>query len=81
MLADMAVAYAVGLFGRPNVEAQIAFYESPLGPSIANKTMQLGVRQQAILGEAIQAYVEEFTNKYCDRFDCSAAAAGKAGRR
>lgn len=80
MLADMVVAYAE-VFSEAELEAQITFYESPLGPSIANKALELGVRQQAILGEVMQAYVEEFTTKYCAEFDCTAAAAGKTRAR
>ncbi|WP_339930359.1 DUF2059 domain-containing protein [uncultured Brevundimonas sp.] len=80
MLADMVGAYAE-IFSEAELEAQIAFYETPLGPSIANKALQLGVRQQAILGEVLQRYMTEFALKYCAEFDCSGAAAAKTRTR
>lgn len=80
MMADMVDVYAE-VFTEAELEAQITFFESPLGPSIANKTLDLGARQQAILGEVMLTFLEEFVAKYCAEFDCSAAAAGKTRGR
>jgi hypothetical protein len=80
MMPELAALYA-DIFSEAELQAQITLYESPVGRSIANKSVQLGMRQQAILAEAMAAYMQEFASKFCARFDCSAAAAGKARSR
>lgn len=78
LTSDMVEVYAE-IFSEAELEAQIALYESPLGPSIANKALEVGVRQQAVLNEALLAFLEEFAAKYCAEFDCSAAASKARG--
>lgn len=79
MMPELVALYA-DVFTEAELEAQIDLLESPLGQSIANKMMQVSVRQQNIVTVAMVDFVEEFTTKYCAEFDCSGPAAGKTRR-
>jgi len=80
LMPELATLYA-DVFSEGELEAQIALYETPVGRSIANKSVQLGVRQATILQLAMTGYLEEVATKYCAEFDCSADAAAKAQSR
>jgi hypothetical protein len=79
MMPELAALYA-DVFTEAELAAQIALYDSPVGRSIANKSVQLGVRQQAVIMRAMTGYVEELRLKFCAEFDCSGTGAAKARR-
>lgn len=80
MMPELAALYAE-VFTDAELEAQITLLESPLGRSIANKMIQLSIRQQNIVTVAMADFLEELTTKYCAEFDCSGAAGAKARTR
>ncbi|MDQ1153930.1 DUF2059 domain-containing protein [Brevundimonas sp. SORGH_AS_0993] len=79
---DLAPRYAA-IFTADELEAQIAFYESPMGRRIAGKSILVGQASQEVLSEHLQTFVTELATKYCAQFDCEAtgAAAAKPQRR
>jgi hypothetical protein len=80
MMPELVALYA-DVFSEAELEAQITLYESPVGRSIANKSVQLGVRQQVVVMQAMEGYLEELTTKYCAEFDCSGTATDKSHRQ
>ena len=69
MLPRLADLYAA-TFSLEELEAQIAFYETPHGRSIANKGVALGMAQGQIIQEAGQAFVVDLMTKFCAEFEC-----------
>lgn len=81
MLMRMTALYAE-TFTAAELEAQLALYEGPVGRSIANKTMQLGVSQARMMEDMQVRYVQDMLTKLCAEFDCAAdPAAAKPTRR
>lgn len=81
MLPRLADLYAE-TFTIGELEAQITFYETPLGRGIANKGVALGMAQARITEEAGQAFVIDLLTKFCAEFDCGAGqAASKPATR
>jgi hypothetical protein len=82
LMADLAPVYAE-TFTLEELEAQIAFYRTPVGRQVAAKTVELGVAQENLLQGAMAGFLVEFEQKYCAAFDCDASAgqaASKSGR-
>jgi hypothetical protein len=69
LMADIVPLYAEQ-FTEPELEALVAFFEGPLGPSIAVKQMEVGIDMQELLAPVLVAFVTELTNKYCAEFAC-----------
>lgn len=66
------------LYTQPELEALVALYESPLGPSLARKNMEAGMMmQEAMMPHLITGMTGVF-EKYCLRFDCEALGAAAA---
>jgi hypothetical protein len=81
MLPRIAALYAQ-TFTEEELEAQLALYEGPLGRSIANKSMRLGIAQAQLMQEAQVRYLQEMITKFCADFDCSAGLdSAKPARR
>lgn len=78
MMADMVPHYA-STFTVEELEAQIAFYDSPVGRQVATKTLQLSAVMNEITIEHLTAFTEELITKYCAQFDCEAG--GQTGRK
>ena len=55
--------------------ALIAFYETPLGQSIARKEVQIGMDQGMAVEAAVMQFQVELLRKFCTEFDCSEPAA------
>lgn len=70
MMADMRPAYAE-TFTVAELEAQIAFYSTPMGRTIAEKTVQLGIAQEDAMQAAVEVFTAEFERKFCAAFYCS----------
>lgn len=75
MLEDLRPVYAE-TFSVAELEAQIAFYRSPIGRQIAAKSIELGVAQEAVVQASMATFLGEYETKFCAAFDCSAAATG-----
>ena len=73
MLEDLRPVYAE-TFTLAELEAQIAFYRSPIGRQIASKTIQLGVAEEAVVQASMTAFLAEYETKFCAEFDCSPTA-------
>ncbi|MBX3478394.1 MAG: DUF2059 domain-containing protein [Brevundimonas sp.] len=81
MLPRIATLYAE-TFTEEELEAQLALYEGPLGRSIANKGMRLGIAQAQLMQEAQVRYLQEMITKFCADFDCAAGIdSAKPARR
>ena len=54
------------------LEALIAFYETPMGQSIVRKQVQIGMEQGVAMEMAILQFQIEMMQKFCTAFDCGA---------
>lgn len=68
-------------FTTTELEAAVAFYETPMGRSIARKEIQMSLAMQEAMMPALMTRVESMGEKFCQRFDCGEAgeAAAKSG--
>lgn len=66
------------LYTQPELEALVALYESPLGPSLARKNMQAGMLMQEAMMPYLLTGMTDVFEKYCLRFDCEAMGAAAA---
>lgn len=83
LLTDLAPHYAE-IYTTEELEAQLAFYESPIGRQIAAKSIQLGMATQEVTNQSLVAFVTELEAKYCAQFNCGGGdgkGAAKPGRR
>jgi uncharacterized protein len=79
LMADLAPVYAE-TFTTEELEAQIAFYRTPLGRQIAAKAVELGIAQEALMQEAMVSFMTEVEAKYCAEFDCGTMSDGAAAK-
>lgn len=82
LMDEMVPAYAE-LYTEEELQAQIDFYRSPIGRSVAAKAIPLGVAVQEVQTKILMSFLTEFEGKYCAQFDCGAAeqASAKPSRR
>lgn len=78
MVADMT-RYHAEHFTVGELEALIAFYDSPTGRTIAIKQMEMGIEQGRQMQAFTEAYTIELLTKYCAAFDCPVITPGAAG--
>jgi len=69
---DLAPVYG-SVFTEEELVAQIAFYRTAVGRSVAAKTISLSMASQEVETAAMTNLLEEFESKYCARFDCGEA--------
>ncbi|WP_295239806.1 DUF2059 domain-containing protein [uncultured Brevundimonas sp.] len=69
---DLAPIYG-SVFTEEELVAQIAFYRTAVGRSVAAKTISLSMASQEVETAAMTNLLEEFESKYCARFDCGEA--------
>ncbi|ANC53632.1 hypothetical protein A4249_08130 [Brevundimonas sp. GW460-12-10-14-LB2] len=69
---DLAPIYG-SVFTEEELVAQIAFYRTSVGRSVAAKTISLSMASQEVETAAMTDLLEEFESKYCARFDCGEA--------
>jgi len=79
LIADMAPVYAE-VFSEEELTAQIDFYRTPIGRSIAAKAVELGIAQEGLMQAAMTGFLTELQSKYCAEFDCDAPG-GQAGAK
>lgn len=63
------------------LEAMIAFFDTPLGRSISVKGFDFGIRMQAVMMPHLTTAFTQLGEKYCARFECAAGAGGLTGKR
>lgn len=69
MMAELVPVYARA-FTEDELEALVAFYETPMGQSIARKDIELGVETEEIMTRAVAQMALDFFAKYCAAFEC-----------
>jgi len=63
------------------LEAAVAFYETPLGRSIANKNIEIGLAIQEAMMPLLLTRMTSMNEKFCQRFDCAATGRTAAKSR
>ncbi|MCS6624774.1 DUF2059 domain-containing protein [Roseibacterium beibuensis] len=68
-------------FTAPELDALIAFYDTPLGRSIMNKEAEINMALQEAMMPHLMTRMAAVGEKFCQRFDCSdmGGAAAKRG--
>lgn len=66
------------LFTTAELEALVNFYDTPLGASVADKSLELSVLTQEAMAPHLLKAMESVLEKYCLRFDCGAGLDGSA---
>lgn len=69
MIAAMAAAYAEQ-FTEAELNAMIAFYDTPIGQSVARKQLEVGLGLEAEVQKFEVAFMTELMTKFCAQFDC-----------
>ena len=83
MLAELETLYAQGL-SIAEMEAMIAFYDTPMGREIARKQVKLQMDMAIPATRMQENYEAELMEAFCKQFDCGAEATtqgSKSGRR
>ncbi len=85
LMTEIEIQYARGLT-IAELEAMVAFYDTPMGHSIARKQLQLGMDMGGPIEAMQTAYLASLMERFCAENDCSgiesaAPVAGKSGRR
>lgn len=77
MRDDVADSFTVA-----ELEAAVAFYDTPMGRSIARKDLEMSVAMQEAMMPHLMTRIASMGEKFCQRFDCAemGAAAAKSGR-
>lgn len=78
MLIAQMIPLVAELMTIEEMEALIAFYETPLGRSIATKQMQMGAQMGVMMEFAQIEFQMQFLQKYCEAFDCTGRGADVA---
>lgn len=70
------------IFTVAELEAAVAFYDTPTGRSIANKNIDIGLAIQEAMLPLLMNRMGSMNEKFCQRFDCAAMGqtAAKSGR-
>lgn len=69
-------------FTTAELEAAVAFYETPMGRSIARKDLEMSAAMQEAMMPHLMTRITSMSEKFCQRFDCAAMgqSAAKSGR-
>lgn len=73
MIPALAAAYAEH-FTEAELNAMIAFYETPMGQTIARKQLEVTVEIQPAMQKFEVGYMTELMAKFCAQFDCEGEA-------
>ena len=68
------------LFTEEELRATVAFYETPLGQSIADKSIELGMEMQRTMMPYLMEGITKLGEKYCARFACAPGGAAALGK-
>lgn len=72
---DVAEIYTV-----EELEAMIAFFDTPMGRSITIKSFDFGVRMQAVMMPHLTTAFAQLGEKYCARFECGTPEGDQTGK-
>lgn len=75
MTDDVAEIYTA-----EELEALIAFFDTPLGRSITVKSFDFGVRLQAVMMPHLTTAFAQLGEKYCARFECGESEGAQTGK-
>jgi len=79
-LLDQITTVYAQRFTTAELEAMLAFYESPMGRVIAGKALSIGVEVNALVNPIIEAYATELLTRMCGEFDCGEGKSQPAAR-
>lgn len=72
------------LFTEEELRATIAFYETPVGQSVVNKSVEIGIEMEEVMMPHLLEGMTRLGEKYCARFTCDtdeeAVSFGKSRR-
>ena len=68
------------IFTLQELEAMVAFFDTPLGRSISDKNFELGLRVQAVMAPHLITALTRLNEKYCTRFECAAPEGAQTGK-
>lgn len=68
------------IFILQELEAMVAFFDTPLGRSISDKNFELGMRVQAVMAPHLITALTRLSEKYCARFECAAPEGAQTGK-
>ncbi len=69
MVERLTPSYAEAL-SLTELEALVAFFETPMGRSISRDIAEVSLAQEAIIYEVMEEMMVEYEEKYCAAFDC-----------
>ncbi len=75
LIDDVAEIYTL-----EELEALVAFFDTPLGRSVSTKSFELGVRTQTVMMPHLTAAFTQLGEKYCARFECSGTEGAQTGK-
>lgn len=61
------------LFSETELEAMIAFYDTPLGRSITEKSFEFGIRLETVMTPHLTEAFTQLGEKFCAQFECEAS--------
>ncbi|RZJ47039.1 MAG: DUF2059 domain-containing protein [Brevundimonas sp.] len=59
-------------FTTAELEAAVAFYDTPMGRSIARKDLEMSAAMQQAMMPHLLTRITSMSEKFCQRFDCTA---------
>lgn len=68
------------IYTAEELEAMIAFFDTPMGRSITVKSFDFGVRLQAVMMPHLATAFAQLGEKYCARFECEATEGAQTGK-
>lgn len=74
LIAATAAVYAEQ-FTEAELNAMIAFYETPMGQNIARKQLEVSVEIEPAMQKFQEGFMTEVMTKFCGQFDCEGEAA------
>lgn len=80
MMAEYEVIYA-RTFTVPELEAMVAFYDTPVGRSISEKQVTLALASTEVEGRIMQAYATDLMTQMCAANDCGDLKGGTPATR
>lgn len=85
LMDEIAAVYA-NRFTAEELAAMVAFYESPMGASIARKQLAVGIETGEMIDPLMERYASDLFGQLCSQIDCEAAnssgtTGAKSGRR
>lgn len=68
------------IYTAEELEAMIAFFDTPTGRSITLKSFDFGIRMQTVMMPHLTTAMTQLGEKYCARFECGALEGAQTGK-